>query len=83
MSVHAQVVGNFFRVLSVVGNIFCRLIASRLTPFTPSSKIILSMCKICSLLVRSEEKELGLLSERDVTSLECEQNEPTLKQFEE
>ena len=54
MSVHVQVVGNFFRVLSVVGNIFCRLIASRLTPFTPSSKIILSMCKICSLLVRSE-----------------------------
>ena len=44
MSVHVgnrliivlSVVGNFFRVLSVVGKMFLPFVASRLTPFTPS-----------------------------------------------
>ena len=31
-----SVVGSFFHVLSVVGNVFCRLSLCRLTPFTPS-----------------------------------------------
>ena len=58
MSVHVgsrlifflSVVGNFLRVLSVVGNIFLPFVASRLTPFTPSEKISITFVKLAEPL---------------------------------
>ena len=42
-----SLVGNFFLVLSVVSNIFSPFVASRLTPFTPSSKHLEVLQKNC------------------------------------
>ena len=57
-----SVVGNSFRILSVVGTIFFRFVASRLIPFTPSLKVIEVMMLI--KITRESVKFIGSIFRR-------------------